>query len=179
MLDIRKRGGLNNLVGWVKGRLIELFQYLGAFDIAGEYQIQMLATRICNKFYYWTVAELDYAFLAFENGEYGKLNHYNHDRETSVINPQDVMKALILYETDMLDARGKAEETKKKIEAEKQKILDSKKPHGIEAWRIYCKSKGLDPDKHKPASVFIKDVNKVLNPERDENGIIKNKDKYE
>lgn len=162
MLDIQKNGGLRSLIGWAKGRLIELFQYLGAFDIASEYQIQMLATRICTKFYYWTVSELDYAFLAFANGEYGKLNHYNHDRETSVINPQDVMKSLILYENDMLKARGEAEEERKRLEAERQKKEEAKKPHGLEAWIIYCKKNGLDPDSHRIQSVKLNDVNEVL-----------------
>lgn len=164
MLDIQKNGGLRNLVGWTKGRLIELFQYLGAFDIAGEYQIQTLATRICTKFYYWTVSELDYAFLAFANGEYGKLNHYNHDKDTSVINPQDVMKSLIAYEKDMLDARGKLEEEKRKAELEEQKRKEASQPHGLEAWRIYCERNGLDPNTHKLQSVNLDkhDVNKVL-----------------
>lgn len=164
MLDIQKNGGLRNLVGWVKGRLIELLQYLGAFDIAGEYQIQMLATRICTKFYYWTVPELDYAFLAFANGEYGKLNHYNHDRDTSVINPQDIMKSLIEYEKDMLEARGKLEEEKTKAALEAQKRKEALLPHGLEAWKIYCEKNGLDPSTHKLQSVSLDkhDVNKIL-----------------
>ena len=68
ILSVQKERGLQPLVGWVKGRLIELFTYLGAFDIASEYQIQVLATRICTKFYYWTIQELDFAFLAFADG---------------------------------------------------------------------------------------------------------------
>ena len=72
----RNKDDLRRLVSWVKSRLIEVFHYLGAFDIVEEYQIQTLAVRICNRFYYWTVPELDYAFVAFTNGKYGKLIHY-------------------------------------------------------------------------------------------------------
>ena len=175
MLTLQKERGLKPLIGWVKGRLIELFTYLGAFDIATEYQIQVLATRICTKFFYWTPAELDYAFIAFASGTYGKLTHYNHDRETSVINPQDIMKALIDYEKDLLVARGKREEERMKQESERKKAEEAKKPHGLEAWNIYCEKAGLDPATHKLASVKLHDVNEELYPERDERGIIKNK----
>ena len=173
MLTLRKERGLKPLIGWVKGRLIELFTYLGAFDIASEYQIQMLATRICAKYYYWTPTELDFAFLSFANGEYGKLHHYNHDRDTSVINPQDIMEALDKFEKDLLEERGRVEDEKKRQEEAKQAAKDAKKPHGLEAWKLYCESHGLDPDTHRIQSVKLHDVNEELYPERDENGIIK------
>lgn len=173
MLSLQKERGLKPLIGWVKGRLIELFTYLGAFDIATEYQIQMLATRICVKFYYWTPSELDYAFVAFASGTYGKLTHYNHDRETSVINPQDIMKALIDYEKDLLAERGRVEEERMKQEEARKKAEDAKKPHGIEAWKLYCEKNGLDPATHRIQSVKLHDVNEELYPERNEHGIIK------
>ena len=162
MLTLQKERGLKPLIGWVKGRLIELFTYLGAFDIASEYQIQMLATRICAKYYYWTPTELDFAFLSFANGEYGKLHHYNHDRDTSVINPQDIMEALDKFEKDLLEERGRVEEEKKRQEEAKQAAEDAKKPHGLEAWKNYCKSNGLDPATHKLASVKLHNVNEEL-----------------
>lgn len=168
ILTIQKKGGLRSLVGWVKGRLIELFTYLGAFDTVTEYQVQMLATRICAKYYYITPAELDYFFLCFQNGEYGKL----YGGKT--INPQDIMQGLILYEKDLLEARGIAESERIKQEQAKQAAEESKKPHGLKAWQQYCEANGLDPQTHRPATLsFIKDTNKELNPERDENGIIK------
>lgn len=173
MLTLQKERGLKPLVGWVKGRLIELFTYLGAFDIVTEYQIQMLATRICTKFFYWTPVELDYAFIAFAGGTYGKLIHYNHNRETSVINPQDVMEALINYEKDLLAERGRVEEERMKQEEERKKAEESKKPHGLEAWKLYCESKGLNPETYHIASVKLHDVNEELYPERDERGIHK------
>ena len=36
MLDIQKRGGLRDLIGWVTGRLIDLLYYLGAYDNATD-----------------------------------------------------------------------------------------------------------------------------------------------
>lgn len=169
MLSVQKERGLQPLVGWVKGRLIELFTYLGAFDIASEYQIQVLATRICTKFYYWTIQELDFAFLAFADGRYGKLVHYNHERDVSVINPQDVMKSLIEYEKELMAERGRVEDEKKKQKEAEQAAKD----HGLEAWKAYCESKGLDPATHKLATVEFHDVNEELYPERGEHGIIK------
>lgn len=162
LLTIRKKGGTKNLIGWVKGRLIELFTYLGGFETVTEYQIQCLANRICNKYYYITPAELDYFFLAFSNGEYGKLY------VSRTINPQDIMQALIAYIPDMLDARGEAERQHKLKLAEEQRFRDLREPHGLEAWRIHCAKNGLDPATHRIAtSAIAKDVNKVLNPIKD------------
>lgn len=164
----RDQNDLRRLVSWVKSRLIEVFHYLGAFDIVEEYQIQTLAVRICNRFYYWTVPELDYAFVAFTNGEYGKLVHYNHDGDTSVINPQDVMKALIAFDADLLKERARYEDEHRRKQLEKQRLRDAAKPHGIAAWVDYCKKHGLDPNTHKLPRVNIDkmNVNKVLYPEK-------------
>lgn len=158
MLTIRSKGGSRNLIGWIKGRLIELFTYLGGFDAVTEYQVQTLAYRIANKYYYITPAELDYFFLAFTNGEYGRLY------VGRTINPQDVMQALIAYEPDLLDARGKAERQQKLRLAEQERIRDAGQPHGLEAWRIHCAANGLDPDKHRIATTdIVRDVNKLKN----------------
>lgn len=170
ILTIQKKGGLKNLVGWVKGRLIELFTYLGAFETVTEFQVQMLATRICAKYFWITPGELDYFFLCFQNGEYGKL--YNG----KTINPQDIMQGLILYEKDLLEARGRAEEQRMAAEEARRKAEEAKKPHGLAGWKKYCEDKGLDPNTHQPASFnLIKDMNEVLHPKRNEDGIIKNK----
>ena len=164
----RNKNDLSRLVSWVKGRLIEVFHYLGAFDIVEEYQIRTLAVRICNRFYYWTVQELDYAFVAFTNGEYGKLVHYNHDGDTSVINLQDVMKALIAFDADLLKERARYEEEQRSKKLAQQRLRDAAKPHGIAAWIDYCRQHGLDPNTHKLPRVNIDkmDVNKVLYPEK-------------
>ena len=158
MLDIQKRGGLRDLIGWVTGRLIDLLYYLGAYDNATDYQIQLLAQRICTKYHYFTPAELDYFFVAFTNGEYNKL--INNGK---TINPQDIMIGLIAYEADLLKMRGEVEIERKKEEERLKAIEDSKKILGIEAWRNYCKSNGLDPDTHTIATVSLHDVNKELN----------------
>ena len=173
MLDVQKEKGLKPLVGWVKGRLIELFTYLGAFDIVSEYQIQMMATRICTRYYYWTATELDYAFECFANGDYGKLYHINHKNgEPSAINPQDLMEAFQSYEVDLLTERGRIEEERMKEEQAKKDAEEAKKPHGLEAWKLYCEQNGLDPKTHKLTQVKLHNVNEELHPERDERGII-------
>ncbi len=172
MLDIQKKGGLQHLVGWVTGRLIELFSYLGAYDTVTDFQIQMLAQRICAKYFYITPGELDYFFLAFGNGEYRKL--INNGRS---INPQDIMQSLIEYEKDLLEERGRAEEKRMAEEEARRKAEEAKKPHGLAAWKQYCEQKGLDPDTHKLAAVKLRNVNEELYPERDYRGVIKNKQK--
>lgn len=171
MLTIRKDGGFQNLTAWVMGRLVVLFRYLGAYDTEGgvtDFQIQMLAQRICAKYFYLTPGELDYFFVCFENGQYRKL--FNNGKS---VNPQDLMMSLVDYEKDLLEARGRAEEEKKRQEEAKQAAEDANKPHGLEAWKLYCESHGLDPDTHRIQSVKLHDVNEELYPERDENGIIK------
>ena len=171
MLSIRKEGGIQNLTAWVMGRLVVLFTYLGAYGTEGgvtDFQIQMLAQRICAKYFYLTPGELDYFFVCFENGQYRKL--FNNGKS---INPQDLMMSLVDYEKDLLAGRGRVEEERKKQREAKQAAEDAKKPHGLEAWKAYCESQGLDPVTHRLPSVKLHDVNEELYPERDENGIIK------
>lgn len=170
ILTIQKSGGLGKLTKWVEGRLICLFTYLGAFGTVTEFQVQSLAVRICTKYYWITPAELDYFFLCYQNGEYGKL--YNN----GTVNPQDIMQALIRYEPDLLAARSiKADEEYKREQALRA-LEDAKKPHGVMGWIEYCRNNGLDPNTHRPATFSLaKDMNKELNPERNENGIIKQK----
>lgn len=173
MLDIQKQGKFPQLIGWTTGRLIDLFTYLGVYDIATDYQIQMLAQRICTRFYYWTTAELDYAFVEFENGEYGKLFQNKQNSDTRTINPQEIMTALLKYEKDLLVERGRVEDEQRRLAEAKQRVEDAKKPHGLEAWKAYCESKGLDHATHKLATVKLHDANEELYPERGEHGIIK------
>lgn len=173
MLDIQKQGKFPQLIGWTTGRLIDLFTYLGVYDIVTDYQIQMLAQRICTRFYYWTTAELDYAFVEFENGEYGKMFQNKQNSDTRTINPQEIMTALLKYEKELLVERGRVEDEQRRLAEAKQRVEDAKKPHGLEAWKAYCESKGLDHATHKLATVKLHDVNEELYPERGEHGIIK------
>lgn len=168
---IRKdKDKLKGLITWVKGRLIEVFTYLGAFDKVTEYQVFMLAQRICNKFFYLTPTELDFFFISFVNGEYRKLYNYNS------VNPQDIMMSLIDFEKDLLIARGEAEKKRLAEELARQKAEDAKRPHGLEAWNLYCKKCGLDPASHKLEAVKFHDVNEELYPKRDDKGVVINKD---
>lgn len=164
MLDIQKQGGLRSLVGWVKGRLIELFTFLGVFDIVTEFQIQMLATRICVKYHYWTTAELDYAFVQFMEGKYGKLYQHKHDEGNTTINPQEILVALDSYQKELLAERGRVEDEQRKQEEARKAAEDAKKPLGVEGFKAYCAKNGLDPATHRIASVNIKehDINQIL-----------------
>ena len=156
--------GLPSLVGWVKGKLIELFTYLGVFDIVTEYQVQMLAARICAKYHYWTTTELDYAFVTIMDGKYGKLFQHKHDDNNTTINPQDIIEALNKYEQDMLAERGRQDDERRMAEEIRKAAEEAKNPHGMEAWKIYCEKNGLDPATHRIQSVDMSqhDVNQVL-----------------
>lgn len=177
LLTIQKQGGLRSLVGWVKGRLIELFTFLGVFDIVTEYQIQMLATRICVKYYYWTTTELDYAFISFMQGDYGKLYQYKHGENNTTINPQEIIIALDSYQKDLLAERGRIEDERKKQEEARKDAEDSKKPHGMEAWKIYCEKNNLDPATHRIHTVDMSkhDVNQVLYKDEEERKVAEKK----
>lgn len=164
LLSVRMQRGLPSLVGWVKGRLIELFTFLGVFDIVTEFQIQMLATRICAKYYYWTTTELDYAFITIMDGKYGKLFQHKHDDNNTTINPQDIIQALNKYEQDMLVERGRQEDERRRAEEIRKAAEDAKKPHGWESWKLFCEECGYDPYTYSIPSVKMcqHDVNQVL-----------------
>lgn len=136
LLDIRKNGGIKNLTGWVMGRLIELFTYVGAFEPITDYQVQLLATRICSKFYYFTPAELDYFFVKFEDGDYGVLYIGKYG-----VNPQVVMKALLKYEEELQVAREE-EASKKSLQEISQKRQEEKQK--AVTWEEYCKMNDIE-----------------------------------
>lgn len=164
LLSVCMQRGLPSLVGWVKGKLIELFTYLGVFDIVTEYQVQMLAARICAKYHYWTTTELDYAFVTIMDGKYGKLFQHKHDDNNTTINPQDIIEALNKYEQDMLAERGRQDDERRRADEIRKAAEEAKKPLGLEGWKVYCEKNGLDPATHRIQSVDMSqhDVNQVL-----------------
>lgn len=169
MLTIRKEGGLQNLTAWLMGRLVTLFEYLGAYEHGvTDFQIETLARRICSTYFYLTPGEIDYFFVCFENGKYRRL--YNNGRS---VNPQDIMISLIDYEHDVLEARGRAEEKRMAEDAARRKAENAEKPHGMAAWKIYCAKEGLNPATHKLVTIHLPDVNEVLATKQDNSGIIK------
>lgn len=156
---IRKQKS-KELLKWIKGRLIQVLTYLGIFGKVSDYQVLTLAQRICDKYYYLTPTELDYFFIAFTNGEYRKL--YGSD----TFNPQDIMKSLIDYENDLLVARGVAEQKRQDEEEARKKEEEKKRPHGWEAWKLYCKKNGFNPDTHTIHSVKLHNINEELYPKK-------------
>lgn len=155
-LSVIRQQHLADPVFWIKRKLIEVFSYLGVFSKISEYQVKVLAQRICDKYYYLTPAELDFFFVAFTNGEYRKL--YGGD----TVNPQDVMMSLIEYEKDVLHARGIAEQKRQAEEDKRQRIENAKYPHGLQAWEIYCRNNGYNPETHTIATVKLRNVNEEL-----------------
>lgn len=154
-ISVIRKSKYDELLTWVKGRIIQVFTYLGCFDKAKDFQVIMLAKRICGKYYFLTTAELDYFFIAFADGEYRKVYNGNN------VNPQDIMASLVDYERDVLVARNEAERKRQHREEARKRAEDAKKPHGREAWYLYCRKNGLDPEKHKLPTYTPKNINKA------------------
>ncbi len=155
-ISVVRRTKEKELTTWVRGQLITTLSYLGCFGKVTDYQVKTLANRICDKYYYLTPAELDYFFIAFSNGEYRRM--YN-----ASVTPQDVMVSLAMYERDVLTARGEAEDARRQQEEKQKREAEERKPHGWQAWEIYCKENGLDPDTHRIRTFTPKNVNKESN----------------
>ncbi len=155
-ISVVRRTKEKELTTWVRGQLITTLSYLGCFGKVTDYQVKTLANRICDKYYYLTPAELDYFFIAFSNGEYRRM--YN-----ASVTPQDVMVSLAMYERDVLTARGEAEDARRQQEEKQKRESEERKPHGWQAWEIYCKENGLDPDTHRIRTFTPKNVNKESN----------------
>lgn len=155
-ISVVRRTKEKELTKWVRGQLITTLSYLGCFGKVTDYQVKTLANRICDKYYYLTPAELDYFFIAFSNGEYRRM--YN-----ASVTPQDVMVSLAMYERDVLTARGEAEDARRQQEEKQKREAEERKPHGWQAWEIYCKENGLDPDTHRIRTFTPKNVNKESN----------------
>lgn len=155
IIDLRNNGRWEELLTWVKVKLIETLEYLGAFELAArEFQIIRLAERICNKCYDYKPSELEFFFTAFEDGQYGKLY------SGKTMNPQDIMQALALYDIDLREARGRNEDKMKEEQRKRESEEAKLRPHGMEAWKLYCESKGRSTE--FPTLSIAKDMNKEL-----------------
>lgn len=131
-----KEGQGNVVLLFIKERLIKTLGYLGAFDVATEYQIEKLAKRIQEKVYYFSMQELDYFFTAFEDGQYGKLYAGRS------VNPQDIIQGLLQYKEALLDTRGDVE-NKRRLEEEAKEHLRIKQ--NAVSYEEYLRMKGKTP----------------------------------
>ena len=97
-------------------------------------------------------------------GKFGKLYQYKHNDGNTSVNPQEILIALDSYQKELLAERGRVEDELKKQEETRKASEDAKKPLGVEGFKAYCASKGLDPATHRIASVNMKehDINQIL-----------------
>lgn len=141
-----KRGGralatIDKLCGagasetWLKCMLVDLFVFLGAFDVANTSQFKGIAMRIRHEYYHLTPSELTCFFYKFSMGDYGKLYAGRS------VNPQDILIGLKQFMADLYEQRANidAEEL-----AEKQrKEMAVAKKNAI-SYEEYCRRKGKD-----------------------------------
>jgi hypothetical protein len=115
-----KNGVKSQVLQHLKICLIETLQYLGAFEITSEYQVQKMSERINAVAYWLSMEELDFFFQSFCDGIYGKLYGGR------AVNPQDIMQALQTYMRDVQEARSDVENAKRQ-EKERQEAMEAKR----------------------------------------------------
>ncbi len=142
-----KEGNRAELVQHIKIRLVETLTYLGAFDIATEYQVMRMADRIYACSWCLTPDELDYFFLSFSDGVYGKLYGGRS------INPQDVMSALQNYISEVGQARGDIE--RERLQAEEKQKTRQMRENAV-SYEEYCRMKGKPVDTPNPLEQALK-----------------------
>lgn len=113
--SIEKTYGKGSAVFWLKYQLIEVFTFLGLFEKVTVYQIEKIAEKILAHNGYLTPAELMVFFDRFESGEYALF------KNTYTVNPQMLLVSLPHFVADVQQARGEADEAKRKKEEEKEK----------------------------------------------------------
>lgn len=113
--SIEKTYGKGSAIFWLKYQLIEVFTFLGLFEKVTVYQIEKIAEKILAHNGYLTPAELMVFFDRFESGEYALF------KNTYTVNPQILLVSLPHFVADVQQARGEADEAKRKKEEEKEK----------------------------------------------------------
>lgn len=136
-----KNGVKSQVLQHIKICLIETLQYLGAFEITSEYQVQKMSERINAVAYWLSMEELDFFFQSFCDGIYGKLYGGR------AVNPQDIMQALQTYMRDVQEARGDAENIKRQ-ENERQEAIEAKR--NAITYEEYARLKGKNIGEDEP-----------------------------
>lgn len=133
-------------------RLIDVLNYVGAFEVATEVQISRLAESIVRKYYYMTISELAIFFQMFADGEFGRLY------AGKTLNPQDIMIALQMFQEYALEARGRAEDRRRE---EKERM--EKKNHRPISYEEYCRIRGIKKPFPLDSLPEDKSIDKALN----------------
>lgn len=137
---------------WLKYMLVDLFVFLGAFDVANTSQFKGLAMRIRHEYYHLTPSELTCFFYKFSIGDYGKLY------AGRAVNPQDILIGLRNFMTDLYEQRANvdAEELAAK---QKQEAIEAKK--NAITYEEYCRRKGKKVGENPLTQTLNKIINKT------------------
>ncbi len=146
-----KEGTKAQVIKHISVCLIETLQYLGAFKVVSEYQVQKMSARIFAVAYWLSIEEIDFFFQSFCDGAYGKL--YGG----SSVNPQDIMQALQSYMRDVQDARGDVENTKR---IENERIANIEMKRNAISYEEYAKMKGKPANSPNILEVIQNSLNK-------------------
>lgn len=100
---------------WVKTQLLDTFRLLGADKSISSIQVVFMARRIRNIYYYLSPSELTYFLESLIGGGYGKI--YVGD----TINPQNLMEALLKFDSERASKLSEIEENTNKARKKNDK----------------------------------------------------------
>lgn len=135
-------------VQWLKGQLIDIMRFCGAFDVANETQIIVTAKLIRKNYFYLTLPELSCFFERFISGTYGMLY------VGKSINCQTIMQAVKDFENEVINQRMLVEEEKDESRRKEEQRLINEGKTGINAWLKYCHEHGIK-DQPLPMQGFL------------------------
>ena len=116
MLD--KKLGEGVALNWVKAQLLDTYRILGASKVIKSLQIVVMARRIRTIYYYLSPSELTYFFESVIGGGYGDIY------VGKSINPQNLMQALLEFDTERAKMISDNEIEANKALKAKTKIAD-------------------------------------------------------
>lgn len=130
---------------WLKYMLIELFQFLGAFDVVTIYQVKATAWRIRTKYYYLTLSELTYFFYCYSIGDYGKLY------AGRTVNPQDILIGLDIFSKDVRSVRDEVNGIENAERISKEFHENKSKSISYQEWKMLKGNDTTNIDRFKEA----------------------------
>lgn len=105
---IDKKLGEGIALKWLKYQLLDAFRILGASNAINSIQVVVIARRIRNIYYYLTASEITYFLESLIGGNYGTIY------VGSTINPQNIMEALKVFDTERANRLSEIEVNKAK-----------------------------------------------------------------
>lgn len=140
-------------VQWIKGQLIDVLRFCGAFDDVEDFQIIVTAKQIRSDYYYLTLPELTFFFEKFIKGKFGKL--YAGKK----VNCQIFLQAISNFENEVINKRAKVQEEYEQQRKQREKETVRNGKTGIDGWREYCQTHGIK-GQPLPMQDFLREMKK-------------------